>query len=261
MIEWFCNVSHVYQALIATIFTWGITALGSSLVFFIKKVNKTFIDGMLGFAAGVMLASSIWSLIVPGLELANELKMNGILISSLGILSGGLLLFIGDNIYNNGNASKDKNSKFNIMLILSITLHNIPEGLVVGIAFGSLKYGLVGMTISSAIALAIGIGLQNFPEGSAISIPLRRSGMSRWKAFYYGQMTGLVEPIAGVIGAILVLKIKLLLPFLLCFAAGSMIYVIIEELVPESQTNSKKDVMALFTLLGFITMLILDIAL
>ena len=146
-------------------------------------------------------------------------------------------------------------------MFFSITLHNIPEGLVVGVAFGSLAYSLEGSTLASALTLALGIGLQNFPEGSAVSLPLRREGLSRKKAFFFGQLSGVVEPIAAIIGAILVLKIQVLLPFLLAFAAGAMIYVVVEELIPESQSNKKKDLMALFTLIGFSIMMILDVAL
>lgn len=269
MVEWFSNIPHVYQALIATLFTWSITALGASLVFLLKKINKTFMDGMLGFASGVMIAATFWSLLSPGIEMADNLGINSLVIASLGFLSGGIFLFIGDNIYKyynkkhpkKKNESKDESFKRCLMLITSITMHNIPEGMAVGVAFGSLAYGLDGATLTSAIALAIGIGLQNFPEGSAVSFPLRREGYSRWKAFLYGQASGLVEPVAGVLGALLVLKMRYILPFFLCFAGGCMIYVVVQELIPESQTNKQKDLMALFTLIGFIIMMVMDIAL
>ena len=181
-------------------------------------------------------------------------------------MSGGILLFIGDKLFDYLNKKLIKKEHSNRikrcwLLIFSITLHNIPEGLAVGVAFGSLAYGLEGATLASACILALGIGLQNFPEGTAVSVPLRREGMSRKKAFFYGQLSGIVEPIAGIIGAILVMKIRLLLPFLLAFAAGAMIYVVVQELIPESQTNKKKEVMALFTLIGFSIMMILDVAL
>ena len=269
MVEWFSSIPHVWQAFIATMFTWSVTALGASLVFFMKKINKTFMDGMLGFAAGVMISASFWSLILPGIELADNLGINSLVIASLGFLAGGLFLFIGDNIYKVYNKKHPKRKQESqsdklkrcLMLIISITLHNIPEGLAVGVAFGSLAYGLEGASLASSVALAIGIGLQNFPEGSAVSFPLRREGYSRFKSFLYGQASGIVEPIAGVIGAILVINIRFILPFFLCLAAGCMIYVVIEELVPESQTNKQKDVMAMFTLIGFVVMMILDIAL
>lgn len=262
MIDFFINLSHPIQALIATIFTWGITALGASVVFFFKKINKSVMDAMLGFAAGVMIAASFWSLLSPSIEMANNLNLNACLIAFLGFFSGGLLLYILDKIYNKLDQKREKNSiKRCAMLMFSITAHNIPEGLAVGVAFGSITYGLEGATLISACILALGIGLQNFPEGTAVSVPLRREGLSRKKAFFYGQLSGLVEPISGVIGALLVIKIRLLLPFLLAFAAGAMIYVVVEELIPESQTNQKKDLMALFTLIGFSVMMILDISL
>lgn len=262
MIDFFSNYSPILLALIATLFTYGVTVLGAALVFFFKKVNKNIMDAMLGFAAGVMIAASYFSLLSPASEMANNLNMNVTSTLLFGFISGGLLLYIGDKIF----SYFDKNNKDNkfkrcLMLIVSITLHNIPEGLAVGVSFGSIVYGLDGANLNSAFLLALGIGLQNFPEGTAVSVPLRREGMSRGKSFFYGQLSAVVEPIAGVLGALLVLKIRLLLPFLLSFAAGAMIYVVIEELIPESQSNKKKDLMALFTILGFSIMMCLDIAL
>lgn len=266
--EFLGSLNYVMQAFLATLFTWSVTALGATLVFAFKKVNKTIMDAMLGFAAGVMIAASFFSLLGPAEEMAGNLHMNIWLVLVSGFLAGGLLLFVGDKIYDkiDQKLSKEKKKKNNslkrcFMLMFSITLHNIPEGLAVGVAFGSLAYGLEGATLASAVVLALGIGLQNFPEGTAVSVPLRREGMSRKKAFFYGQLSGIVEPIAGVLGAILVLKIRFLLPFFLSFAAGAMIYVVIEELIPESQANKKKDLMALFTLIGFSIMMLLDIAL
>lgn len=264
--DFFYHLNPVIQALFATLFTWSITALGAALVFMLKKVNKTLLDSMLGFAGGVMIAASFWSLLNPSIEMADNLNMCAWLIASLGFLSGGLLLFIGDKLFNHFDqylcTNKNKGSvKRSLMLIFSITLHNIPEGLAVGVAFGSLAYGLEGATLASALILAFGIGLQNFPEGTAVSVPLRREGMSRKKAFFFGQLSGVVEPISGVIGALLVTKIQYLLPFFLAFAAGTMIYVVVQELIPESQSNEKKEVMALFTLIGFSVMMILDVAL
>ncbi len=259
------GLSHTTQALIATLFTWGITALGAALVFCFKKVNKTVMDAMLGFAAGVMIAASFWSLLSPAIEMANNLKMIAWIIVFLGFFSGGLLLFLGDRLFDYLDKRKKKENtsslKRSIMLIFSITLHNIPEGLAVGVAFGSIAYGLEGATFASACILALGIGLQNFPEGTAVSVPLRREGFSRTKSFFVGQLSGVVEPIAGILGALLVLKARTMLPFLLSFAAGAMIYVVVEELIPESQSNKKKDVMALFTIIGFSVMMILDVAL
>ena len=261
------ELNPALQALIATLFTWSITVLGAAIVFFFKKINKNIMDAMLGFAAGVMIAASFWSLLSPSIEMSESLNMIPWLIAAIGFLSGGCLLFLGDKLFDlfskKSKLKKEENSRLKrcLMLIFSITLHNIPEGLAVGVAFGSLAYGLEGVTIASSSLLALGIGLQNFPEGTAVSVPLRREGMSRKKAFFYGQLSGIVEPISGVIGAILVLKIRNLLPFLLAFAAGAMIYVVVEELIPESQTNKKKDLMAFFTLIGFSIMMVLDVAL
>lgn len=258
--NFFYELNPIIQTLLATLFTWGITALGASLVFIFRKPNKSIMDAMLGFAAGVMIAASFWSLLNPAIEMAENLKLVSWLIVSSGFIVGGIFLFIGDRLYehfNNTNSSK----KRCFMLILSITLHNIPEGLAIGVAFGSVLYGLEGASIGSALLLALGIGLQNFPEGTAVSIPLKRDGYSNKKAFFMGQLSGIVEPISGIIGCVLVQKIQIILPFILAFAAGAMIYVVVQELIPESQTNEKKDLMALFTLIGFSVMMILDVAL
>lgn len=262
MINYFFNLSPIIQALLATIFTWAVTALGAGLVFFFKKINKNVLDAMLGIAAGVMIAASFWSLLSPAIEMADNLKLNSVLIVVLGFLSGGLLLFISDRIFKRFE-HKFENSSFkrSAMLISSITMHNIPEGIAVGVAFGSVMYNLDGANILSACLLALGIGIQNFPEGTAVSVPLRRDGMSRKKAFFFGQLSGIVEPISGVLGALLVLKMRYILPFLLAFAAGAMIYVVVEELIPESQTNENKDLMAFCTLVGFCIMMSLDVLL
>lgn len=262
MINWFINLSPTIQALVATMFTWAVTMLGASIVLFFKKINKNIMDAMLGFAGGVMIAASFWSLLAPSIEMAESLNMIAWLVAFLGFFSGGVLLFIGDKIFDFYSKKSNLNKYKRItMLISSITLHNIPEGLVVGVAFGSLAYNLEGTTLLSACLLALGIGLQNFPEGTAVSVPLRREGISIRKSFMLGSLSGIVEPISGVIGAILAMKIRTILPFLLAFAAGAMIYVVVEEIVPESQTNKRKDLMALFTLVGFSIMMILDVAL
>ena len=258
MYNWFINLSCIYQALIATIFTYLITALGASIVFFFKRISKNIMDAMLGFAAGVMTSASYFSLLGPAIESSNSLGLTTWLTTFLGFFLGGMLIYISDIIFGKILSKKKKRI---LMLISSITIHNIPEGLAVGIAFGSVFYGIEGATIISAIMLAIGIGLQNFPEGSAVSIPLLREGMSRKKSFFYGQLSAIVEPIFGVIGAILVLKVRILLPFFLSFAAGAMIYVVVSELIPESQSNEKKNLMAIFTIIGFSIMMILDVAL
>ena len=261
--EWFNNLDYYVQALIATLFTYLITMLGASIVLFIKKVNKNFMDAMLGFSAGLMIAASFFSLIKPAITMSESLKLIPWIVLTIGFLGGGLLLFTGDKLFDKLNKNKQNNSKLKrcVMLMVSITLHNIPEGMAIGVAFGSLKYGIDGANLAAAYMLALGIGIQNFPEGAAISLPLRRDGFSRKKAFFLGQISGIVEPISGVIGALLVIKIRVLLPYLLAFAAGAMIYVVVEELIPESQTNKRKEIMALFTLIGFTLMMILDISL
>ena len=262
MIEFYINLNPILQALIACIFTFSITALGAGLVIFFKNINKNILDAMLGSAAGVMIAASFWSLLSPAISLAETLKMNIILVIATSFISGGLLLFVGDKIFSNLKIkNKDNNLKKIIMLVSSIILHNIPEGLAIGVAFGTIAYGLDGATLTSACLLAFGIGIQNFPEGTAVSVPLRKYGLSRKKSFIFGSLSGIVEPIAGVIGAILALKIRVLLPFLLAFAAGAMIYVVVVELIPESQSNERKDLMAMFTLIGFTIMMMLDVML
>lgn len=261
MVTWFCSLNHILQALLATIFTWSITALGASIVFFFKKVNKNVMDFALGISAGVMLAAAFFSLLNPSIEMSLELDMNPWFIATIGFIFGGILLFASDKISSLKSKKTSSIKKRCSMLITSITLHNIPEGMAIGVAFGSLIYNLEGATLASACMLALGIGIQNFPEGTAVSLPLRREGMSRKKAFFIGQLSAIVEPIAGVIGAILVMKIRMLLPLLLAFSAGAMIYVIVEELIPESQTNENKSLMAFCTLIGFVIMMILDVAL
>lgn len=263
MINWYMNLNYPIQALIASLFTWGITSLGAAVVFLFKKVNKNTMDAMLGLSAGVMLAATFWSLLSPAIEMAENLKLISWLIVSLGVLSGGLLLFCGDKIFDKLTKKKTNSHsiKRSLMLIFSITLHNIPEGMAIGVAFGSVFYNLEGATLAAAVMLAIGIGIQNFPEGSAVSLPLRREGMSPQKAFFFGMLSGIVEPISAVIGAVLVIKVQVLLPILLSFAGGAMIYVVVQELIPESQTNKKKDLMALFTIFGFLLMMIFDVSL
>lgn len=262
MIEFYINLNPILQALIACIFTFSVTALGAGLVIFFKNINKNILDAMLGAAAGVMVAASFWSLLSPAISLAETLKMNIILVITTSFILGGLLLFVGDKIFSNLKIkNKDNNLKKIIMLVSSITLHNIPEGLAIGVAFGTIAYGLDGATLTSACLLAFGIGIQNFPEGTAVSVPLRKYGLSRKKSFIFGSLSGIVEPIAGIVGAILALKIRVLLPFLLAFAAGAMIYVVVVELIPESQSNERKDLMAMITLIGFTIMMMLDVML
>ncbi len=269
MIEFLQRFSPTTQALFATLFTWGVTALGSALVFFFKNINKKVFDTMLGFAAGVMIAASFWSLINPGIALAEEMGYIPWAVAAIGFMSGGLFLLLVDKILPHmhlGLKAKEKEGiktswQRSVLLVTAITLHNIPEGLAVGVAFGAVAAGIESATMASAIALAIGIGLQNFPEGAAVSIPLRREGMSRWKAFLYGQASGIVEPIAGVLGALLVISVRSLLPYALCFAAGAMIFVVAEELIPEAQSNNNSDYATMGVMVGFTVMMVLDVAL
>lgn len=259
----FLEMNVILQAFLAATFTFLITSLGSALVFCFKKVNKNISDIILGISAGIMLAASYFSLLNPAIESAKTLSNCAALVVAFGFFLGGLLLFTTDKIFSKLMKKKKKkeNSKKIFLLVSSITIHNIPEGLSIGVAFGSVFYGFPGANTLAALGLALGIGLQNFPEGCAVSLPLRQAGMSRMKAFLIGALSGLVEPIAAVIGAILVLKVQFVMPILLSFAAGAMIYVIVEELIPESQQNSNQDIVTLYTLVGFIIMMILDVAL
>ena len=259
MLDYFAALPHTAQALLATLFTWGVTALGAAAVFLFKRMNGTLLDAMLGFAAGVMTAASYFSLLAPAAELAESLGMNVPLALLAGFLGGGALLFLGDFVW--ARLGSRGGARRSAMLVSSITLHNIPEGLSVGVAFGSLAFGLPGATLGSACLLALGIGLQNFPEGLAVSVPLRREGASRARAFFLGQLSGAVEPIAGVAGALLVLSARRALPFMLAFAAGAMIYVVVAELVPESQRGEKGGLMAFATLAGFALMMAMDLGL
>lgn len=268
-LEWLLKYDPVLLALGATLFTWLVTALGSSMVFFFKSINKMVLNSMLGFAAGVMIAASFWSLLKPAIEMAEESGTLPWLPALVGFLSGGAFLLIIDKIlpHLHMGLSTDKAEGIktswqrSVLLVMAITLHNIPEGLAVGVAFGALANNPDAGMLAGAVALAIGIGLQNFPEGAAVSIPLRREGFSRLKAFNYGQMSGIVEPIAGVIGALLVITIKPLLPYALSFAAGAMIFVVVEELIPESQTGNETDFSTIGAMLGFATMMFLDVSL
>lgn len=267
--ETFAQLGPAAQALIATTFTWLVTALGSSMVFFFKDVDRKVLDGMLGFAAGVMVAASFWSLLAPAIEMASANGQPGWVPAVVGFLSGGLFLWMVDRILPHlhfGLPTEEAEGiktgwQRSLLLVLAITLHNIPEGLAVGVAFGAVSAGIPSATLPGAIALALGIGIQNFPEGAAVSIPLYREGLSRFKSFWYGQLSGLVEPVAGVIGAMAVVLMRPLLPYALAFAAGAMIFVVVEELIPESQLEKGSDIATLAALFGFAVMMTLDVAL
>jgi len=260
---------YVYAALIATTFTWLVTALGASLVFVVKDLNRRALDGMLGFTGGVMIAASFWSLLAPAIEMSPGEGFIKAFPAAIGFAMGALFLFGLDkflpHLHLNFPQEKKEGvqTKLNktMLLVLAITLHNIPEGLAVGVLFGGVAAGLPEASIGGAVALAIGIGLQNFPEGIAVSFPLRRMGLSRKKSFWYGQLSAIVEPIAGVIGALAVIQMHAVLPYALAFAAGAMIYVVVEEVIPETQQDKYTDVATLGLIGGFIVMMLLDVGL
>ncbi|MFD1362528.1 ZIP family metal transporter [Lentibacillus salinarum] len=270
MFDYFLALDPVIQAAIATIFTWGMTALGASLVFTTKKFNQRLMDSMLGFAGGVMIAASFWSLLAPALDMAEGGIVPVWVPAAVGFLLGGIFLWAADKLlphlhptssFNEAEGINPERKKRSTLLVLAITLHNIPEGLAVGVAFGAIAADLPSASLAGAVALAIGIGIQNFPEGLAVSMPLRREGMSRGKSFNYGQASGMVEPIAGIIGALSVTVIQPILPYALSFAAGAMIFVVAEEVIPGSQENGNKDLASMSVMFGFAIMMILDVAL
>lgn len=269
MFNWFTAQSHVVQALGATVFTWLLTAIGALAVFLFKGFNRRLLDGMLGFAAGVMVAASYWSLLAPAIEMSKELGSAPWVPPLIGFVLGAGFLFLMDKLLPHLHLGMPMSKaegihtswQRSVLLVLAITLHNIPEGLAVGVAFGAVKYGLASASLAGATALAIGIGLQNLPEGTAVAVPLRREGLSRLKSFFFGQASGIVEPIAGVLGALAVVLVRPLLPYALSFAAGAMIYVVVEELIPESQTESQSDVATIGAIGGFAVMMTLDVAL
>lgn len=259
----------VTQAFLATLFTWAMTALGAAFVFLWKEMSRKALDVMLGFAGGVMIAASFWSLLAPSIEMSRGMGYPPWFPAATGFICGGLFLRLVDMFLPHlhfGLAMKEAEGvktswRRSTLLVLAITLHNIPEGLAVGVAFGAAASGLPDATYGAAIALAIGIGIQNLPEGTAVSIPLRREGMSRLKSFWYGQLSGFVEPVAGVIGASIALYAQPILPFGLSFAAGAMIFVVAEEVIPESQSGGHSDTATMGLMGGFTLMMILDVAL
>lgn len=265
---WFSQISPIVQALLAASFCWGVTACGAALVFLTQEVNRKVLDSMQGFASGVMIAASYWSLLAPAIEMAEVDGSRAWIPASVGFLAGGLVLWTCDKILPHLHHGQPEHKAEGIktswnrsaLLVLAITLHNIPEGLAVGVAFGAVTAGFPSATLSAAIALAVGIGIQNFPEGLAVSLPLRREGMSRRKSFLCGQASALVEPAAAIVGAAAVLISKPLLPYALSFAAGAMIFVVVEELIPESHRSENHDLATLGALAGFTVMMVLDVA-
>ncbi|NBV68013.1 MAG: ZIP family metal transporter [Flavobacteriia bacterium] len=268
--QFFGSIHPVAAALIATVFTWLVTAAGAALVLFFKTMHRGVLDAMLGFTGGVMVAASFWSLLNPAIEMSEKFYPGySWMPASVGFLGGALFLYFLDkklpHLHLNFNEDESEGMKTQLhkttLLVLAITLHNIPEGLAVGVLFGAAANGMEGATIGGAIALAIGIAIQNFPEGFAVAMPLRRAGATRFKAFWYGQLSAIVEPIAGVIGAVAVIYIQPILPFALAFAAGAMIFVVVEEVIPETQRDKYTDVAVLGFIGGFVVMMVLDVAL
>lgn len=261
------SIDPILAALYATLFTWLVTALGASFVFLFKKMNKNVMDGMLGFTGGVMVAASVWSLLIPAIDMSEGTGFTQVVPAVVGFLIGAAFLFSIDKVlpHLHINFKKVEGVKTpwqkTTLMILAITLHNIPEGLAVGVLFGSVAAGIPEATIAGAVILAIGIGLQNFPEGIAVAMPLRRMGMSRRKSFFYGQASAIVEPIAGVLGAMAVVTFTPILPYALAFAAGAMIFVVVEEVIPEAQQNKNSDIATIGFIGGFILMMTLDVAL
>ncbi len=269
VIEFFKQFHPVIQALLAGIFTWAITACGAGAVFTTKKFSQKILDAMLGFAGGVMIAASFWSLLNPAIEMSQDHVIGRWFPAAVGFLMGAGFLGLIDKVlphlhigYPQNEAEGIKTSWLrSTLLVLAISLHNIPEGLAIGVAFGAVAAGFPSATLSAAIALTIGIGIQNFPEGFAVSVPLRREGMSRFKSFWYGQLSAIVEPIAAVVGAAAVILAQPILPYALAFAAGAMIFVVVEEVIPESQRNGNTDLATGGAILGFSVMMVLDVAL
>jgi len=269
--HFFEGLSPIMQGFTGSMFTWFLTALGAAVVFFIKDIKRGFMDTLLGFTGGVMLAASFWSLLNPAIEMA-ELswgESRAWIPVAIGFLGGAFFLFGLDqwlpHLHLNEPITKAEGVKTNwnktVLLVLAITLHNIPEGLAVGVAFGAVAEGIPGADLTAAIALTIGIGIQDFPEGMAVSLPLRRFGLSRWKSFLWGQLSGVVEPVAAILGVALVMWAQDILPYALAFAAGAMIYVVVEEVIPESHSNGHTDKATLGLMFGFVLMMSLDVGL
>jgi ZIP family zinc transporter len=267
VLDFFERIDPILAALLATTFTWALTAFGASFVFFFKNMNRVVLDGMLGFTGGVMVAASFWSLLAPAIEMTEGDGFIKVIPAAVGFLLGAIFIFGLDKVlphlHINFKETEGIKSPWQrtTLLVLAITLHNIPEGLAVGVLFGGVAAGIPEASIAGAVTLAIGIGIQNFPEGIAVSMPLRRMGMSRWKSFMYGQSSALVEPIAGVLGAVAVTFFTPLLPYALAFAAGAMIFVVVEEVIPETQQDKNTDIATLGFIGGFIVMMMLDVAL
>jgi ZIP family zinc transporter len=269
MSQWFLSLHPIAQALLAGLFTWSVTAIGAACVFLAREVNRKLLDSMLGFSGGVMLAASYWSLLAPAIEISKHGGIAAWLPPAIGFLFGGAILWILDKSLphlhlgfpRNEAEGPKTNWRRAVLLVTAITLHNIPEGLAVGVAFGGVIAGLPATSVAAALALSLGIGLQNFPEGIAVAMPLRSEGIGRWKSFWYGQLSAAVEPLAAVIGATVVVLAAPILPYALSFAAGAMVYVVVEELIPESHREGNVDLATVSLMAGFVVMMVLDVAL
>ncbi|MFN4007302.1 MAG: ZIP family metal transporter [Chitinophagaceae bacterium] len=270
IVQYFNTLTPVWAALLGGLFTWAVTSLGSSLVFLFRNVSRSIMDTMLGLSGGIMLAASFFSLLKPSIEMS-EISFPTMpwMPAVVGFALGALFVFGLDKLTPHLHLNFQTNQAEGIstswqrttLLVLAITLHNIPEGLAVGVVFGAAAQGVGDATMASAIALAIGIGLQDFPEGFAVSMPLRRLGLSRRRSFVYGSLSAIVEPIFAVIGAVAIMFMQSFLPFALAFAAGAMIFVVVEEVIPETQQDKFTDVAALGFIAGFLIMMFLDVSL
>lgn len=269
LVAWLESLGPVKAAVVATTGTWMLTAAGASLVLFFGSSSRKVLDAMLGFTGGVMVAASFWSLLAPAIDMSEGEGFARVIPSAVGFAFGALFIFVLDKMtpHLHINFSKDEAEgpptkwRRTTLLVLAITLHNIPEGLAVGVLFGGAAAGLPGASVGAAVALAIGIGLQNFPEGFAVSMPLRREGISKWRAAWFGQLSAIVEPVAGAVGAFAVMQVQAILPYALAFAAGAMIYVVVEEVIPETQRDKYTDLATLGFIAGFIVMMCLDVGL
>jgi len=259
---WFHALNPVLQGLLATLFTYFVTVVGASTVFFFSAMNQKALDLLLGFSAGVMIAASFWSLLDPAIALSAEFGRNAWLIPTIGFLLGGALIIGSDMVLQRLGRIQCKGAAFKrcVLLTSAVTLHNIPEGLAIGVAFGSAAMGAENATVAGAMMLALGIGLQNFPEGACVAMPLRRDGATRLKSFFIGQASGVVEPAAGVLGVLFAMAMRSALPLVLSFSAGAMLAVVCSELIPESFKDNKTAA-ALGVLSGFAVMMTLDVAL
>jgi ZIP family zinc transporter len=267
IVNYFTSINPIMAAGIATVFTWLMTLVGASIVFLFVKINRTVMDGTLGFTGGVMMAASVFGLLIPAMNMSNGEGFEKAFPAAIGFVFGALFLFILDkflpHLHVNFKQVEGVKTPWQraTLMVMAITLHNIPEGLAIGVLFGGVAAGIPEATITGATILTIGIAIQNIPEGIAVTMPLRRLGLSKRRSFFYGQSSAIVEPIAGVIGALAVSFFTPILPYALAFAAGAMVFVVIEEVIPETQQANNTDIATLGFILGFVLMMLLDVGL